>query len=222
MSGKLEGLHESFFRAYQLELNPIAGKFDAEHLCRIHGYLFQDCPEFNPGRFREVQWQHPHYAKNRALESRVKRHSVHYMPHDFAARVNQVLNDFGGSAALKGLTLDQAADSLAQLYGDLDHAHPFAEGNSRTLRAFTAQMAREAGFRLDWGTTNADAFSRDRLYIARDVAVTQRAFPGLSGSNVHSLIEERAYINILFRYAREPTLRDVIAASLTIVRGPAR
>jgi cell filamentation protein len=218
MSDKLEGLHESFLRAYQLELNPIAGKFDAEHLRRIHGHLFQDCPEFGPGRFREPQPEHPHYAKNRVLESRVRRHSVYYMPHDFAARVGQVLKDFGGAAALRGLSLEQAAGSLAQLYGDLDHAHPFAEGNSRTLRAFTAQMAREAGFRLDWGASNADAFSRDRLYIARDVAVTQRAFPGLASNNVHSLIEERAYINILFRYAREPTLRDVIAASLTMER----
>ena len=89
-------MHPSFLRAYQLELNPIRGRFDADHLRRIHGHIFQDFPEFSPGVFRESKPEFPHYMKNRKLEAGVTPHRVHYMPHGFAARVDQVLGELGG------------------------------------------------------------------------------------------------------------------------------
>ena len=149
MSEELQGTHESFYRVLELRLQPIKGRFDAEHLKAIHGHIFQDHPEFSPGQYREPR-DFPHYVKNRKLEAGVTRHRVHYMPHNYPARVDQILADFGGIKGLQGLPLDQAADRLAKLYGDLDHAHPFVEGNSRTLRTFTQQLAKEAGYRLDW------------------------------------------------------------------------
>lgn len=212
-------MHPSFLRAYQLELNPIRGRFDADHLRRIHGHIFQDFPEFSPGVFREPKPEFPHYMKNRKLEAGVTRHRVHYMPHDFAARVNQVLGELGGVEGLRGLLLEQATDRLAKLYGDLDHAHPFVEGNSRTLRSFTAQLAKEAGYRLDWGTTTANALSRDELYIARDVAVTQRTFPGLDMKRAMATDNRAkyfAYVEVLAAHAKKPTLRELIGRSLTL------
>jgi len=35
--------------------------------------------------------------------------------------------------------------------------HPFREGNGRTQRAFLSQLARDAGFRLDWASVDRDA-----------------------------------------------------------------
>jgi len=128
-------MHPSFLRAYQLELNPIRGQFDADHLRRVHGHIFQDSPEFSPGVFRESKPEFPHYMKNRKLAACVTRHRVHYMPHDFAARVDQVLGELGGVEGLRGLPLEQAADRLATLYRDLDHAHSLVAGNSRSLRS---------------------------------------------------------------------------------------
>jgi len=75
----MEGSRESLYRSVELALDPIAGKFDAGHLRRIRGHLFQDHPEFGPGRFREPRPEHPHCAKNRVLESRVKRRSVYLL-----------------------------------------------------------------------------------------------------------------------------------------------
>ncbi len=37
----------------------------------------------------------------------------------------------------------------------LDYLHPCSEGNSCTLRTFTRQLAREAGFDLNWSVSNA-------------------------------------------------------------------
>ena len=41
------------------------------------------------------------------------------------------------------------AARAAFYYGEIDAIHPFREGNSRTLRQFLADLAREAGYRID-------------------------------------------------------------------------
>lgn len=52
-----------------------------------------------------------------------------------------------------------------------------ADGNSRTLRTFTKQLANAAGYELDWERFNCSASTRDALYIARDKAVNAIALP---------------------------------------------
>jgi fido (protein-threonine AMPylation protein) len=81
---------------------------------------------------------------------------------------------------LKGLAADEAAARFAQLYGDLDHAHGFHEGNSRTLREFTRELADAAGYTLDWTRVGTDAEARNALYVARDIEVLQREYPDLT------------------------------------------
>ena len=66
---------------------------------------------------------------------------------------------------------------IAELYVELDYIHPFPDGNSRTLRTFTAQLAQESGYHIDWASFNRSDESRDRLYIARDLAVNRIALP---------------------------------------------
>jgi cell filamentation protein len=39
---------------------------------------------------------------------------------------------------------------LAYYHAEINEVHPFREGNGRALRAFLRQLAREAGYRLDW------------------------------------------------------------------------
>jgi len=90
---------------------------------------------------------------------------------------------------LRGLDLATFAGRLAFYYSELDAIHPFREGNSRTLRAFTADLAEAAGHRLDWSRTASTAEHRQRLYHARDLAVmrgdiselTQILFANLNG-----------------------------------------
>lgn len=63
------------------------------------------------------------------------------------------------------------------MYIELDYIHPFPDGNSRTLRTFTAQLAHESGYHIDWPRFNRSDEARDRLYIARDLAVNKIALP---------------------------------------------
>jgi cell filamentation protein len=61
------------------------------------------------------------------------------------AGLTAVLKELNGADGLRGLKPNRFAERMAKLYGDLDHLHRFKEGNSRTLRTFTRQLAREAG-----------------------------------------------------------------------------
>jgi cell filamentation protein len=60
---------------------------------------------------------------------------------------------------------------LAYYYGELDAIHAFRDGNSRTLRVFSADLAEVAGHRLDWARAAQTGEDRQRLYHARDLAV---------------------------------------------------
>lgn len=205
----------SFARLGELELNPLPGKFDAAHLRAIHGHIFQDSPEHRPGQYREGSET---WIKQRALEAEGRRYHVHYGPSsEIPGRVSAVLEAAGGVDGFKGLGKQEFSEKMAALYADLDRTHPFMEGNSRTLREFTRELAQAAGYKLDWSPTAADAESRDRLYIARDLAVTERAFPGLDANRAattESRAEYEAFMHFTRHYAGAERLETLIAGGL--------
>ena len=204
----------TFARIAELDRKPVEGKFDAAHLKEVHRRIFQDLPYHAPGEYRPDA---PAHIKARALENSGHHYHVHYAPRSQVdAGVEKVLSEFGGPDSLRGQDTEQFSGRMAKLYGDLDYLHPFKEGNSRTLRAFTAQLAREAGFELNWNTTNADAANRDRLYIARDKEVMQRAFPGLDherAMKTDSRDEYEAYACFVAPYSKADTLAKLIKES---------
>lgn len=204
----------TFARIGELDDSPVEGKLDAAHLKEVHRRIFQDLPHHAPGEYRPDA---PAHIKARALEASGHRYRVHYAQRSQVdAGVEKVLSEFGGPGSLRGLNVEQFSGRMAKLYGDLDHLHPFKEGNSRTLRAFTAQLAREAGHELTWNTNNADAASRDRLYIARDKEVMQRAFPGLDqdrAMKTDSRAEYEAYVRFVAPFSKADTLEKLIKDS---------
>lgn len=163
-------------RIANLELNPVVGVFDAVHLREVHRRIFEGKPEHNPGEYRPDA---PGHVKDRRLESDpAVVYPVHYaLRPEVDARLETVLSELRGGDALRGLSPSDFAMSMTKVYGDLDYLHPFSEGNSRTLRTFTKQLAEHVGQNLDWSATNANAVTRDDLYMARDNEVLRRAFP---------------------------------------------
>ncbi len=178
-------------RIIQLHLDPIKGNFDTDHLKTVHAYIFQDLPHHRPGITRDDTAES--WIKHRALEGRPVVYDVPYVSQGVEARITDILGQFGGVDSLKGLTLDTAAGRLAGLYGDLDHAHGFYEGNSRTLREFTRELASEAGFTLDWVKTAIGAKERNELYVARDLAVLERAYPDLTSEKAMQTNDRAEY-----------------------------
>ncbi len=207
-----EGLYTAN-RVRELRLFPVKGQFDATHLKEVHRRIFQDLPHHAPGAYRPKAGG---YSKTRTLETSGASHRVFYAQRsDVDAGVDRTLAAFGGPDSLRGLNADQFSTRMAKLYGYLDHLHPFKEGNSRTLRAFTEQLAQEAGVNLNWAATNADGRSRDRLYIARDMEVIRRTFPGIEKGYPAEVItsDEHAATVVLSMYKNAPTLQEIIKAS---------
>ncbi len=198
-------------RIEELRVRPVVGRFDSDHLKEVHRRIFQDLPHHGPGEFRPDT---PGYVKERRLEATGERHHVHYAPRKWIdERLESTLRDVQGGKTLRGLEPEAFARRMAKLYGDLDFLHPFREGNSRTLRAFTSQLASEAGYVLDWTWSGADAQSRDSLYKARDKEVTQRAFPGLNqarAASTENRAEYEAYVFVLARYRESPELKTLV------------
>lgn len=195
-------------RTEELLRRPVEGNFDAAHLREINRRVFQDLPEFNPGQYREPA---PGHSKLRMLGSAGHTYLVAYANRNVLdERLNKVLQQLDGGKDLSGLSISEFSGKMAKLYGDLDYLHPFKDGNSRTLRIFTAQLASNAGYRLDWNTTNVDAASRDQLYMARDKEVMQRELDdGVSKTS------EKEITTTLLNLKNSDSLAALIEKSIT-------
>lgn len=123
-------------RLARLAARPIPGRYDLPHLQAIHKEIFGSIYPW-AGQIRTVE-----IAKENTQFCRAG------MIHNFAEDV------FGRLARkdhhLQGLGREDFVTKLADLYGDINALHPFREGNGRTQRAFLAQLAADAGHRLDW------------------------------------------------------------------------
>lgn len=213
-SPQQEGLLTSV-RILELQTHPVQGQFDTAHLREVHRRIFQDLAHHHPGAFRADA---PGHFKMRELESTGERHVVGYARgREIGERLAQVLGELRGGDALKGLTADGFAERMGRLYGDLDHIHPFREGNSRTLREFTRELAGQVGYDLDWHSTGADAQTRDRLYIARDREVLERLYPGLDEARSMETEDRREYETFftLQRLRQHDALSTIIRENVT-------
>jgi len=175
-------------RLAELARRPVVGRFDVTHLNEIHRRIFQDLPHHLPGMYRPKASAH---IKGRVLEVSGHRYHIRYALRDEVdSGLREILTELNGAEHLRGLNEEAFAIRMAVLYADLDFLHPFKEGNSRTLRIFTAQLAHEVGRTLNWHATNVDAASHDRFYIARDMDVLRRAYPDLRAAPDRRVISE--------------------------------
>lgn len=214
----------TFAQIRELHRDPVQGQFDVAHLGEVHRRIFQDLPERRPGEFRPDA---PGHFKNRGLEAANETILIPYALRPETDRMlGPTLDALQGGKSLRGYDMLEMSEAFAQTYARLDYLHPFHEGNSRTLRTFTEQLARENGHQLDWGTTNVTPQSRDALYIARDVAVMQVRNPGLTREDVlaeQNPDEYRLKVKVLGQlnqYRLADPLQEIVRKSLEHGRDP--
>lgn len=122
-------------RAYELVENPVAGKFDLAHLQAIHKRLFGDVYEW-AGEIRSVDISkgQTRFANFQQIES--------YAP--------EITRPLQREQLLRGLNIDTFSERAGHYLGELNVLHPFREGNGRATREFVGQLARGAGYAVDW------------------------------------------------------------------------
>src|SRR5262249_12963421 len=120
--------------------------YDLAHLRAFHRHIFGDVYDW-AGELRTVR-----IGKGGALFC---------PPDELLTTADEIFGRLAAADYLRGLQRAEFTDRLTELLADLDGLHPFREGNGRTQRAFLAQLARDAGYRLRWSrmdpATNATA-----------------------------------------------------------------
>jgi cell filamentation protein len=120
---------------YRLDLNPVPGHYDLPHLQAIHTALYADIYPW-AGQPRTI-----HIGKDG---------EVFCPPQHIHTQARQIFDSLAAEDHLRGLDLGPFTDRLAHYYADLNHLHPFREGNGHTQRALFTQLARDAGYEIRW------------------------------------------------------------------------
>ena len=152
-----------FLASAKLQVRPITGPFATPRLQETHRRIFGNVYPWAGELRKDIGMM---------TKTRASGFVVAYGP---SANVPGALaSTFASLKAeheLQGLEAGALAKRLAFYYSELDAIHPFRDGNSRTLRAFTADLAQAAGHRLDWAPSAQTAKLRQQLFHARDLAV---------------------------------------------------
>jgi len=119
-------------RRAELEINPVEGQFDFNHLKAIHQRLFADIYDW-AGQIRRVN-----IAKSNLF--------CRYQFIDSMA--TNIFDSIKKDNFLKNLPKEQFVKKLSFYMGEINALHPFREGNGRTQRTFFIQLSEKAGYCL--------------------------------------------------------------------------
>lgn len=147
-----------------LKARPIVGEFDTKRFRETHRRIFEGVYDW-AGQYREGTGAI--HKQRQGFEHVVGYGNSAFIP----GEVDRQFKKLKAENYLKGLDADTFAKRLAHLYGELDAIHAYPDGNSRMLRQLTQDLARHAGYKLDWSKSAVSEASRKRLYLARDIAV---------------------------------------------------
>lgn len=136
----LERAETAFVTARMAQKLP-SGLFDLEHLQSIHRHLFQDIYPW-AGEVRTVeiakgstQFQHRRFIQTGMADIHRRLQSKSYLT----------------NTSIAGF-----AKEAGQIIGDLNHVHPFREGNGRTQLVYLAQLAMKAGHDINLSRINKE------------------------------------------------------------------
>jgi cell filamentation protein len=123
-----------------LKESPVPPRYDLVHLSEIHRRIFSDIYDW-AGQLRTVA---------------IAKGSWFCLPQYIESSAADIFRALHGESLLRGLPRDAFTDRLTYYLGEVNAVHPFREGNGRAQRAFFDQLARDAGYVLDWQHLDAN------------------------------------------------------------------
>ena len=150
----------TYLRLYDVDGSVQSSAFDFYRLLAIHKYIFGDIFEW-AGSVRTISI----VKGERVLGGDTVRYS---QPNDIERDCTAVLNKLNDTD-WSALGVHETADVFTRLIAALWKAHPFREGNTRTVITFATQFAEAHGFRMDKTLLkDSAAYVRDALVKASD------------------------------------------------------
>jgi cell filamentation protein len=180
----LEALESDYVgnRLLQFELgHGPSGHFDAAHLKAIHRHLFQDVFEWaGHTRDEKVMLSDGTVATEPLLR---KADGNPFLAGPLIPkaleRITGMLRKFN---YLRGLAREDFAPRAADVMVEINGAHPFREGNGRTQRMFLRELAKEAGFELDFSVVTRERMIQASIAANEhgDASMMRRMFNEIS------------------------------------------
>ena len=138
----LEAAERRFVAQRLLEPVPM-GDFDLAHMKAIHRHLFQDVYAWaGEVRIVEIAKDGSQFQPTRFIETGMA---------DIHRRIVM-------AGHFRGMGSDGFAEGAGPVLGDVNHVHPFREGNGRTQLQYLKQLAARAGHALDLTRIGRDAW----------------------------------------------------------------
>lgn len=138
----LEAAERQFVAQRLLEAVPKGG-FDLDHLRAIHRHLFQDIYEW-AGNVRTVE---------------ISKGGSQFLPRRFIETgMADVHRRIVAVNYFQGTDREQFATSAGSMLGDVNHVHPFREGNGRAQLQYLKQLAERAGHQIDLTRLDRDTW----------------------------------------------------------------
>ncbi len=148
-------------RTNQLLESPPPTTGDLAQLRAIHRHLFQDVFEW-AGQLRAVD---------------LTRDTPGSQPFLLVSFIERAAESAAAAlreeALLRGLERREFVERLAFHYDAFNYIHPFREGNGRTQRLMWSQIAREAGWVLDWRSVQGERNDEACRVAAVDLDLTR-------------------------------------------------
>lgn len=128
----------SFRRSLELMYKPIPGELNFEYLKKIHHYLFQDVYPF-AGKIRTEN---------------IGKGGYKFLDCAYIERgASYVFQNLKHDRFFVGQPVDKFSDKASRFISEINHIHPFREGNGRTQREFLRRLCLNAGYVLDFTKT---------------------------------------------------------------------
>lgn len=141
------------YREVELLNAGINGRFNFEHLKRIHAYLFQDIYDW-AGEVRMVDIAKGNlFCRCFAIEAEAER----------------IFGELRQEKYLRNKKAGDFAKRLAYYLAEINALHPFREGNGRTQREFIRQLAYQNGYFLSYaGITQEEMIKASKASFKLD------------------------------------------------------
>ncbi|EJF82373.1 hypothetical protein MCU_01525 [Bartonella elizabethae Re6043vi] len=125
-------------------------KFDAAYLKQIHWSLFHKTFEW-AGQTRDTSFTFEDGSTARMPAMRPKGYEVPFaIGPQIKKELTQLERTLSEKNNLQGLSRQEFAESAADVFMALEHAHPFRTGNGRVNRMFMEKLGQAAGHQIDF------------------------------------------------------------------------
>lgn len=142
----LDILEETITRVRASEGIP-QGNHDYDHLKSIHKHLFQDLYEW-AGKERTIQIGKQSNDKSFTNTDLIENN------------LNNTFKKLKEDNYLKQLPKDEFSKKIGDLVNNINEAHPFREGNGRTMREFITSVSNEAGYDINWSAMDKKEWNK--------------------------------------------------------------